>query len=79
MLVCDACPPGPLDAYEENMEILAEGFPERFAIFAKIDETMRMEDWQRYGDEIEEMVLRDMLPNCWDAERPWATVIWCPA
>ena len=61
------------------MEILAERFPERFAILAKIDELMRMGNWQRYRDEIEDMVIRGFPPKCWDADRPWAAVIWWAA
>ena len=79
MLVCDACPPGPLDAYEKNMEILSQRFPGRSAILAKVDGCMRFEEWQRYRDEIEEMVLRGFPPKCWDRDRPWAAVIWWAA
>ena len=67
MLVTEASPPGPLDAYEKSITMLHARFPSRFAILAMVDAINRHEKWQQYREEVEELVAMGTPPRFYDA------------
>ena len=74
LLALDACPPGPIDAYERRIETLNMTFPHHWYITAFAEETNRMEEWPFYRQQIEDEVRAGNPPKYWDPERPWAAV-----
>ena len=75
MLILDACPPGPLDAYEKLICELNTTFPGRWGIIATADDAMRNEEWTNYREEIREQVEAGYPPMEYDATRVWAAVV----
>ena len=75
LLVLDACPEGPLNAYEKNIAALNARFGEHWTIVAFAEQCNRSEKWSKYRQICESQAQAGLPPKYWGPDRPWGAVI----
>ena len=80
MQAAEACPSGPIVAYEKKIEHLAQQYPRHWPVIAFAEENNREERWPEYRQDIDDEVRAAQQglgrwPRFYDPMQPWAAAI----